>query len=36
MPLVGGEAGAKASMPLMDAFWGNRCGQVTNPFGHVW
>jgi uncharacterized glyoxalase superfamily protein PhnB len=30
------KAGAKASMPLMDAFWGDRYGQVTDPFGHVW
>jgi len=30
------KAGAKATMPLMDAFWGDRYGQVTDPFGHVW
>lgn len=29
-------AGAKATMPLMDAFWGDRYGQVTDPFGHKW
>ncbi len=29
-------AGAKVTMPLMDAFWGDRYGQVTDPFGHVW
>lgn len=30
------KAGAKATMPLMDAFWGDRYGQVTDPFGHIW
>jgi uncharacterized glyoxalase superfamily protein PhnB len=30
------KAGAKETMPLMDAFWGDRYGQVTDPFGHVW
>ena len=29
-------AGAKATMPLADQFWGDRYGQVTDPFGHVW
>ena len=29
-------AGAKASMPLEDQFWGDRYGQVTDPYGHVW
>jgi PhnB protein len=29
-------AGAKVAMPLMDAFWGDRYGQVRDPFGHVW
>jgi PhnB protein len=29
-------AGAKVTMPLMDAFWGDRYGQVRDPFGHVW
>ncbi|HKQ58864.1 MAG TPA: VOC family protein [Candidatus Eisenbacteria bacterium] len=29
-------AGAKASMPLADQFWGDRYGQVTDPFGHIW
>jgi PhnB protein len=29
-------AGAEVSMPMMDAFWGNRYGQVTDPFGHSW
>ena len=30
------DAGAKPVMPLMDAFWGDRYGQVVDPFGHVW
>ena len=30
------EAGATVSLPLMDAFWGDRYGQVTDPFGHQW
>jgi len=30
------EAGAKVSMPLWDAFWGDRYGRVTDPFGHEW
>lgn len=29
-------AGAKVSMPLMNMFWGDRFGQVTDPFGHLW
>jgi PhnB protein len=29
-------AGAKATMPLQDQFWGDRYGMVTDPFGHVW
>jgi PhnB protein len=29
-------AGAKVSMPMMDMFWGDRFGQVTDPFGHQW
>ena len=29
-------AGAKADMPVTDMFWGDRCGQVTDPFGHKW
>jgi PhnB protein len=29
-------AGAKTSMPLMDAFWGDRYGKLTDPFGHEW
>ena len=29
-------AGATVKMPLMDAFWGDRYGQVMDPFGHRW
>ena len=29
-------AGAKVKMPLMDQFWGDRYGLVTDPFGHSW
>ncbi len=29
-------AGAKIVMPAMDMFWGDRYGQVRDPFGHVW
>ncbi|TMB03639.1 MAG: VOC family protein [Deltaproteobacteria bacterium] len=29
-------AGAKVTMPLGDQFWGDRYGQVTDPFGHLW
>jgi PhnB protein len=29
-------AGAKISMPLADQFWGDRYGQITDPFGQVW
>jgi PhnB protein len=29
-------AGAKAIMPMGDAFWGDRYGQVEDPFGHRW
>lgn len=29
-------AGATATMPLMDMFWGDRFGKVTDPFGHSW
>lgn len=29
-------AGAKVSMPVMDMFWGDRFGQVRDPFGHLW
>lgn len=30
------QAGATATMPLMDAFWGDRYGQLRDPFGHLW
>jgi hypothetical protein len=23
-------------MPVMDAFWGDRFGNVQDPFGHIW
>jgi PhnB protein len=29
-------AGATVTMPLADQFWGDRYGQVTDPFGHKW
>jgi PhnB protein len=29
-------AGATIKMPLMDMFWGDRYGTVTDPFGHRW
>jgi PhnB protein len=29
-------AGATASMPVEDMFWGDRYGQVTDPFGYRW
>ncbi|MBC8108945.1 MAG: VOC family protein [Anaerolineae bacterium] len=30
------DAGAKVTMPAADMFWGDRYGQVTDPFGHSW
>ncbi len=30
------EAGCEVKAPLMDAFWGDRFGKVTDPFGHEW
>jgi len=30
------EAGATVSQPLEDQFWGDRYGQLTDPFGHRW
>ena len=30
------EAGATLTMPVEDMFWGDRFGQVTDPFGHAW
>ena len=29
-------AGARVKMPLSDAFWGDRYGQLLDPFGHKW
>jgi PhnB protein len=29
-------AGATATMPVEDMFWGDRYGQVTDPFGYRW
>lgn len=29
-------AGAKVIMPVADAFWGDRYGQIEDPFGHRW
>lgn len=29
-------AGAIGSMPPADMFWGDRYGQVSDPFGHSW
>jgi len=30
------DAGAEVLHPLEDAFWGERHGQITDPFGHRW
>ena len=30
------EAGAKLDFPVVDQFYGDRMGGVTDPFGHVW
>jgi PhnB protein len=30
------EAGAKERFPIGDQFWGDRYGQVTDPFGFTW
>jgi len=29
-------AGAKLTMPVTDMFWGDRYGQLEDPFGHKW
>jgi uncharacterized glyoxalase superfamily protein PhnB len=29
-------AGAKITMPIADMFWGDRYGQLVDPFGHRW
>jgi PhnB protein len=30
------KAGATVTMPLMNQFWGDRYGQLEDPFGHRW
>jgi len=30
------DAGAKVITPVTDMFWGDRFGQVADPFGHRW
>jgi PhnB protein len=30
------DAGAEVRHPLQDAFWGERHGQIVDPFGHRW
>lgn len=30
------EAGATITMPVADMFWGDRYGQLKDPFGHSW
>jgi uncharacterized glyoxalase superfamily protein PhnB len=30
------KAGCAAKMPMSDQFWGDRYGQVEDPFGHLW
>jgi uncharacterized glyoxalase superfamily protein PhnB len=30
------KAGCTVKMPLSDQFWGDRYGQVEDPFGHLW
>jgi PhnB protein len=30
------DAGADVLQPLQDAFWGERHGQILDPFGHRW
>jgi PhnB protein len=29
-------AGATATMPVADMFWGDRYGKLSDPFGHQW
>jgi uncharacterized glyoxalase superfamily protein PhnB len=29
-------AGGTVTMPVADMFWGDRCGQFVDPFGHKW
>ena len=30
------KAGARSTMPVMDMFWGDRCGTIKDPFGYTW
>jgi PhnB protein len=30
------KAGAEVSLPLQDVFWGDRHGEIFDPFGHRW
>ena len=30
------DAGATVTMPVMEAFWGDRYGSVSDPYGHHW
>jgi PhnB protein len=30
------EAGAKITLPIAEQFWGDRYGQLEDPFGHRW
>jgi PhnB protein len=30
------DAGAKECKPVMDQFYGDRSGQIEDPFGHLW
>jgi PhnB protein len=30
------DAGAEVSQPLQDMFWGDRHGEIIDPFGHKW
>lgn len=30
------KAGAQVEAPVMDQFWGDRYGRLTDPFGHKW
>jgi PhnB protein len=30
------DAGAEVRQPLGDTFWGEKYGQITDPFGHRW
>jgi PhnB protein len=29
-------AGARSAMPPQDMFWGDRYGQIVDPFGYRW